>query len=349
MSRDAHLMAPEFWQGELGAALYGEPVRAHVASYLAFGPHQNACGMFWLPVPALSGLLGLEPDVVREAVQALEEAGFLRYDDRLKWFWIVGHLAKQWPKGLKETDNNLVWLQKEVAEARKCTFYGDFIELYAAEFNLDATPSEGVPKGSTPAPDDPLPRVPARGSGSGSGSGSDLDQDLEGESARERAAPTPTARAEHEIDPEAVERGFEQVARGYIRGKVDRFEAQREFIRLREVGDGTPAPQIVATVRAYRESGEWSGPKSPVQFAPKLSKYLRDRMHWYAPEGRSPPPRPDEPAPPDPYAGLTGAERLAAKARDSREESPESVARLRDSAAFERWQERHQPSPELVS
>lgn len=85
-----------FWTGETLKGLSGDAKL--LAAYLLSSPHTNMIGCFRLPDAYACDDLEWTSERLRNGFETLSQAGFVRYDARTKWVWIVNFLSFNKPE-----------------------------------------------------------------------------------------------------------------------------------------------------------------------------------------------------------------------------------------------------------
>ncbi|MFN8640090.1 MAG: hypothetical protein U0360_11750 [Dehalococcoidia bacterium] len=106
-----------------------------LALYLMTNPHANAVGLYYLPPAYVSADTGLAVDAVMLALEALEAAGFAKYDRASSTVWVVRMLAFQYPD-LGPNDKRIVQVRRVVAGLMVSPFLSDFVEVYGKAYGL---------------------------------------------------------------------------------------------------------------------------------------------------------------------------------------------------------------------
>lgn len=152
--RDYGKVSPQFWIGETGKLLRGNPEAQVLALYLMTNPHATMTGVFHCPTIYMAHETGLSAEGASKGLARLIEVGFCEYDEPSESVFVVNMAAYQIDDCLKPEDKRVLGLQKEVAKMLPARFQQRFIEVYGERFHL-------IEQGKNPspleAPSKPLP------------------------------------------------------------------------------------------------------------------------------------------------------------------------------------------------
>ncbi len=145
--RDFVKVSPRFWTGPTGRVLRkaGSDVQL-TALYLMTCPHSNYIGLFILPLDYITADTGLSVDRVHQALVAIEDSGFARYDRESETVWLVE--SAKWQLGQlkeaangKKADNRVAMVRKDFAAIPSdCPFLEDFKAKYDQSLKLTPRP-----------------------------------------------------------------------------------------------------------------------------------------------------------------------------------------------------------------
>ncbi|MDH4228955.1 MAG: helix-turn-helix domain-containing protein [Nitrospirota bacterium] len=107
------------------------------ALYLITGPHANALGLYYLPVPYLCHDTGMDRDQALRALAALDQAGFASYDADSSFVWIPEMAAWQYGEWLSPRDKRVTGIRRTLARMPQNPFAVRFTERYRQVFHLD--------------------------------------------------------------------------------------------------------------------------------------------------------------------------------------------------------------------
>ncbi len=149
--RDYGKVSPQFWIGETGKKLRGDPAAQVLALYLMTCPHSTMTGVFHCPILYMAHETGLGMEGASKALERLLEVGFCDYDETSESVFVVRMAAYQIDEWLKPKDNRVAGLRKEVARMPDNRLKARFLAIYAGPFCLfdgdeNDSPSEAPPK-----------------------------------------------------------------------------------------------------------------------------------------------------------------------------------------------------------
>ena len=152
--RDYGKVSPQFWIGETGKLLRGNPEAQVLALYLMTNPHATMTGVFHCPVIYMAHETGLSMEVASKGLARLIEVGFCEYDEASESVFVVNMAAYQIDDSLKPDDKRVLGLRKEVAKMIPARFQHRFVEVYGLRFHLT---KQGENNSPSQAPSKPLP------------------------------------------------------------------------------------------------------------------------------------------------------------------------------------------------
>jgi hypothetical protein len=161
--RDYGQISPQFWIGETGKLLRGDPGAQVLAIYLMTSPHSTMTGVFHCPVLYMAHETGLGMEGASKALKRLLEVGFCEYDGASECIFVVRMAAYQIAESLKPGDNRVLGLKKEVAKMTVPLLRDRFLVVYGEAFGLVEKAQEKKPL-TSPSED---PMKPRTGTGTG--------------------------------------------------------------------------------------------------------------------------------------------------------------------------------------
>ena len=140
-------VSPTFHTGETGRAITraGKDAKL-VAGYLLTAPESNMIGLYYVPIVSIAHHNGQTFEEAETALRSLVSLGFCDYDFDVETVWVYNMAAWQVGETLKQTDNRVSGVEKELLVYRKSRFYEPFLARYQAPLNLTLTGSP-VPAG----------------------------------------------------------------------------------------------------------------------------------------------------------------------------------------------------------
>ena len=261
--RDYGKVKPSFWVGETGIKLRKRGTAAQlVALYLVTGPGATMLGMYHLPLPTLCHHTGLTSEQASEALAAIQDVGFAKWDAESEMVFVPMMAMHQIGETLKPTDNRHKGVTKELSSLKKCRFIGDFYELYAGPYGL--SPLEAPSKGGRTKPLQSQEQEQEQ----------EQEQDLEQE--QETAASPRTPKFDPlkmPLPPELDTPAFKAAWSDWINSRRDRRQSLREqpiakqLEFLASLGASAAVQSIAESIR-----NDWKGlfaPKGNGQNKPK--------------------------------------------------------------------------------
>lgn len=134
--RDYGKVSPQFWIGETGKALRGNPDAQVLALYLMTSPHATMTGVFHCPVIYMAHETGLTTEGALKGLARLIEVGFCEYDEASESVFVVNMAAYQIDDALKPDDKRVLGLRREVAKMAPARFQSRFVQVYGERFHL---------------------------------------------------------------------------------------------------------------------------------------------------------------------------------------------------------------------
>jgi hypothetical protein len=134
---DYAMVRPQFWTGETGRKIRAMGRDAQVAAlYLMTGPCSNMIGLFYLPLPTVCHEIGLSREGVLAILRSLFEGGFCEYDEAEEVVFVREMARYQIGAELKEGDNRIKGIARELEPYQKSRFYNDFVAKYGECYKL---------------------------------------------------------------------------------------------------------------------------------------------------------------------------------------------------------------------
>ena len=165
LMRDYGQVSPQFWIGETGKLLRGDPAAQVLAIYLMTSPHSTMTGVFHCPLLYMAHETGLGMEGASKALARLFEVGFCEYDEASECVFVVRMAAYQIAESLKPGDNRILGLKKEIAKMTVSLLRDRFLAVYGQPFGLVEKPQKDKPLGSPSE----APAKPRTGTGTGTG------------------------------------------------------------------------------------------------------------------------------------------------------------------------------------
>ncbi|MBI5922427.1 MAG: hypothetical protein HY847_12405 [Betaproteobacteria bacterium] len=134
--REYAKMFPQFWIGETGKKLHGDPEAQVLACYLISNPHANMIGLFYLPMIYLCHETGLTQEGASKALQRVCELGFCEYDEETETVWLVEAARFQIADRLRPNDKQTKGIANELSKFSKTRLAAAFAEKYKEAFHL---------------------------------------------------------------------------------------------------------------------------------------------------------------------------------------------------------------------
>jgi len=134
--RDYGKVSPQFWIGETGKMLRGNPDAQVLALYLMTSPHASMTGVFHCPIIYMAHETGLTIEGATKGLARLIEVGFCEYDEPSESVFVVNMAAFQIDDSLKPDDKRVLGLRKDVAKMLPARFQQRFVDVYGERFHL---------------------------------------------------------------------------------------------------------------------------------------------------------------------------------------------------------------------
>lgn len=149
--RDYGKVSPQFWIGDTGRALRGNPEAQLVAIYLMTSPHANMIGVFHCPITYIAHETGIPFEGASKGLQSLIEADFCTYDSASEYVCVHEFAKHQVGEALDPKDNRVKAVERELEKLPKGVCWQAFRARYAVPYNLaplvaSASPSEAPQK-----------------------------------------------------------------------------------------------------------------------------------------------------------------------------------------------------------
>lgn len=163
--RDYGIVSPQFWIGDTGKSLRGNPSLQVAALYLMTSPHANMIGVYYCPLDYIGKETGLGLEGASKSLRSLQEGGFCSFSEQSEEVFVHRMAAFQIGAQLDPKDNRCKGVARELEKVVSAELRQAFRAIYSVAFNLPVDAPKKVAKASpSKAPSKP-------GSGSGSGSG----------------------------------------------------------------------------------------------------------------------------------------------------------------------------------
>ncbi|PTQ70823.1 hypothetical protein C8R26_1319 [Nitrosomonas oligotropha] len=149
--REYGQISPQFWIGETGKKIRGNADAQIIALYLMTSPHSHMTGVFHCPVLYMSYETGIPFEGASKGLRRLIEVGFCEYDDPSETVFVIKMAMYQIGESLKQGDNRIAGLKKELQKMPETPMKHRFIEIYNNDFCLgfdvkNISPSEAPSK-----------------------------------------------------------------------------------------------------------------------------------------------------------------------------------------------------------
>lgn len=249
--RDYGKVSPQFWIGETGKQLRGDANAQLLALYLMTCPHSTMTGVFHCPILYMAHETGMGIEGATKALARLSEVGFCEYEEASETVFVVRMAAYQIGESLKQSDNRVMGLRKEVERMPETRAKSSFLAVYGLAFGLvDAVQDD---RGSQ-APSETL-----------------RSQEQEQEQEQEQ---TFCASADARGRPKlaTTSEGFERFWSAYPR-KVSKGRAQKAWAKLKPSEQLVQA--IIAGIGRAKTSAQWT--REGGQYIPHPATWLNDR------------------------------------------------------------------------
>ncbi len=259
MARRYGKVSPQLWAGSLADDLRGDHLAQTVACYLITSPHANSIGLYRLPVGYISEDIGCSREEALQVLERLEKAGFIRYDTKAQFVWVIEHARHEY-QPLKKSDKQIDSVHRLVEAASRSCLHAEFVELYSARLLIEP-PQE--------APLEPH-RSPFSSPSEAKGT---KEQGNNGTKEQGNTDSPERAREPEESDPTWPQRQaaeFDQFWSAYP-VKDGMLDAQRAWASTARVRP--PTPGLLEHLEAMKRTDRWSE-----GFAPNPARYLRDQL-----------------------------------------------------------------------
>lgn len=140
--RDYARISPQFWSGDTGRRLRGDPDALTLAFYLMTCPSSTMSGLFYLPLPTIAHETGLSAESTKRALDRLEVEKFAFYDEDAEHVWVPEMARCQVGATLATGDNRIKGLLREIERSRRSRYYVSFFQRYGSAYHL---PSLSLP------------------------------------------------------------------------------------------------------------------------------------------------------------------------------------------------------------
>lgn len=134
--RDYSKVGSGFWTGKTGKRLRGDTDAQMVALYLTTCSHANMIGIFHCPLVYISHDTGIPLEGASKGLRRLIEEGFCSFDEDRDLVWVHEMARFQIADALKQKDNRIANVAKELSSLPKCQLTIGFFEKYADAFLL---------------------------------------------------------------------------------------------------------------------------------------------------------------------------------------------------------------------
>lgn len=134
--RDYAKASPQFWIGNTGKKLRGDPESQVLAFYLISSPHANMLGLYYLPMAYLCHETGLSPEGASKALRRVRELGFCEYDDENEMVWVIDAARFQIADRLSPSDKQTIGISNELEKLPRTRLVLAFAEKYRDAFHL---------------------------------------------------------------------------------------------------------------------------------------------------------------------------------------------------------------------
>lgn len=151
--RDYAKIAPQFWIGETGRKLRGNPEAQIVGFYLISNPHSNMIGMYYLPVMFIAHETGLTVEGASKGLARCIEAEFCGYDQTAEVVWVYEMARFQIDAYLNPGDKRCAGVQNTYNDLPQNRFLPEFFDKYEDPFHLK---EKRLSSEKTEAPSKPL-------------------------------------------------------------------------------------------------------------------------------------------------------------------------------------------------
>lgn len=141
------VVTPQFWRGETGKALRGQPTAQVLALYLMSCGSANMLGAYYLQIETVQAETGLPRPAIEAALPLLLQLGVAVYDPIAEEVWVCEMVRYRVAiDGILPTDNRRAALQSHLTMLRSTALIEAIIERHGADFHLTAPPSKAPRK-----------------------------------------------------------------------------------------------------------------------------------------------------------------------------------------------------------
>lgn len=170
--RDYSKVSWQFWTGETGKSLRGNPQAQLIALYLMTSPHANMIGIYNCPIIYIAHETGSTLEGATKGLQTLCEGGFCTYEEASDTVWVHEMARYQIGDELKDNDKRVSGIQKlydAMPEGRiKTGFYRKYRDLFHIKIKETlASPLEAPTKPETETETETELKAPPSPKGSG--------------------------------------------------------------------------------------------------------------------------------------------------------------------------------------
>ena len=134
--REYGVITPHFWIGKTGKELRGDPEAQLVALYLMTSPHSHMTGIFHCPILYISHETGIPYEGALRGLRRLIDRGFCEYEEASETVFVIKMALYQIGESLKDTDNRVLGLRKELLKIPDSPMKQRFIDIYNEAYCL---------------------------------------------------------------------------------------------------------------------------------------------------------------------------------------------------------------------
>jgi hypothetical protein len=142
--RDYAKASPQFWIGNTGKKLRGDPEAQVLAFYLISSPHANMLGLYYLPMAYLCHETGLTQEGACKALLRVRELGFCEYDEENEMIWVIEAARFQIADRLSPNDKQAIGVANELGKLPRTKLAARFAEKYRDAFHLSDEVIESI-------------------------------------------------------------------------------------------------------------------------------------------------------------------------------------------------------------
>ena len=132
--RDYGKISPQFWIGETGKALRGNPSAQVIAMYLMTSPHATMTGVFHCPLIYIAHETGLPIEGASKGLQRLIEVEYCTYDEASDTVFVHEMAKYQIGESLSPNDKQVKGVQKQFDNLPQGRIKQEFFARYAKAF-----------------------------------------------------------------------------------------------------------------------------------------------------------------------------------------------------------------------